>query len=212
MATTTLFSAEPLDTVKTTLAQQDLAKWQADRECWEETLPIMSWLSQFLVLAPVASEHGDFASTDGRYLYFCPAYSATLSDEARVFLQAHLIWHCVAGHLAAPLVTCPHRWHLACDHEVNSLLLALGIRLPYQALVFPVCFGLSATRVYRWLAGHPCPGEEKTLDVHPAAMGARGDASVPDIGLAALWRRRAHVAARNAPALPPMVAEFCAAR
>ncbi|WP_441294762.1 DUF2201 family putative metallopeptidase, partial [Halomonas sp. ALS9] len=43
------------------------------------------------------------ASTDGLHLYFCPCYSASLSDESRRFLHAHLIWHCVACHLTAPL-------------------------------------------------------------------------------------------------------------
>ncbi|MYL25126.1 hypothetical protein GLV89_15225 [Halomonas alkaliantarctica] len=208
----TPFTATPFDSVTTPLAEQELAKWLADRERWEETLPVMNWLSQFLTLTPSTSEPGDFAGTDGRHLYFCPTYSAALSDEERTFLQAHLIWHCVAGHLAAPLVACPHRWHLACDHEVNCMLMTLGIRLPFQALLFPVCFGLSAMRVYRWLAAHPRLDEESTLDVHPAAMWAHGGACVPDVGLAALWRRRAHVAARESPALPSMVAEFCAAR
>jgi len=134
------------------LAQQELSKWQQDRERWETTLPVMSWMSQFLTLTPTDDDQAHFASTDGRYLYFSPTLSASLTDEERVFLQAHLIWHCVAGHLAAPLVSSPKRWHLACDHEVNCLLLALGLSLPDRALIFPICFGLPAPRVYEWLS------------------------------------------------------------
>ncbi|MGM0855868.1 MAG: DUF2201 family putative metallopeptidase [Pseudomonadota bacterium] len=211
METMASCSTEPQE-IMTPLAQKELVKWQADREHWEASLPIMSFLSQCLKLTPVTSANMGFASTDGRNLYFCPTYSAALTDEERIFLQAHLIWHCVAGHLAAPLVGSTHRWHLACDHEVNSLLLTLGISLPSQAHLFPACFGFSAMRVYRWLAGHPRLNEEICLDIHPAAMWEHSHACVPDMGLTALWRRRAHVAAKEEPALPRMVADFCATR
>lgn len=127
-------------------------------------------------------------------------------------MQAHLIWHCLAGHLSAPLVPSPHRWHLACDHEVNRLLLALGISLPSRALVFPARFGRSAIEVYQWLSDHPCPHDETSLDVHPAALWAHAPSLMSDMGLIGLWRRRAHMAAQETPNIPSMVAEFCAAR
>ena len=136
----------------------------------------------------------------------------SLNDEERIFLQAHLIWHCVAGHLTAPLVASPHRWHLACDHEVNSMLLKLGISLPFHALLFPTYFGRSAIEVYQWLSGHPRLQDETSLDVHPAALWAHSASHMPDLGLIGLWRRRAHLAAQEAPAIPSMVAEFCLAR
>lgn len=212
MTMTTSYDLQPF-TSMTPLAQEELAKWQKDRNHWKETLPVMELLSQFLEPTPVASENNAvLASTDGRKLYFCPIFSASLDDEERVFLQAHLIWHCVAGHLSAPLVVSPHRWHLACDHEVNSLLLALGLPLPSRALVFPACFGRSALQVYQWLSDHPRLYDETSLDVHPAALWAHSPYLTPSQGLIGLWRRRAHLAAQESPALPSMVAEFCLAR
>jgi hypothetical protein len=208
---TTTYELQPLTTI-TPQAQQELAKWQEDRNRWEATLPVMGLLSQFLELTPVLPQNTVNASTDGRKLYFCPAFSATLNDEERIFLQAHLIWHCVAGHLTAPLVASPHRWHLACDHEVNSMLLTLGISLPFRALLFPTYFGRSAMEVYQWLSGHPRPQDETSPDVHPAALWAHSPYLTPNQGLIGLWRRRAHLAAQESPALPSMVAEFCLAR
>lgn len=193
-------------------AQQELAKWQADRDVWANTLPIMNFLSQFLTLTPVVSPSFDGASTDGRHLYFCPRYSATLCDESRRFLQAHLIWHCVAGHLTAPLVANHHRWHLACDHEVNTLLLALGVPLPLTARLFPICMGRSALSVYRWLEGLPDTSLEIATDIHPAALWAHLPNTAPEQSIVSLWRHRAHLLARETEALPERVAKFCEAR
>ncbi|MGY2461587.1 DUF2201 family putative metallopeptidase [Vreelandella sulfidaeris] len=200
-------------TPMTPLAQQELAKWQTDRKRWKETLPVMELLSQFLELTPVADKNNTFfASTDGRKLYFCPTFSASLDDEERIFLQAHLIWHCVAGHLSAPLVASPHRWHLACDHEVNSLLLTLGVSLPSRALLFPAYFGRCAIQVYQWLEDHPCINDVTSLDVHPAALWSYSPSRIPDLELVELWRRRAHLTAQRTSDIPTKVAEFCAGR
>lgn len=192
--------------------QQELAKWQADRAYWAETLPVMEMLSEFLTLTPVMHQQIATASTDGRHLYFCPRYSASLSDESRRFLHAHLIWHCVAGHLTAPLVANRHRWHLACDHEVNVLLMALGLTLPLNALLFPACVDRSAIDVYRWLEGHPNTSLEITADIHPAALWDYLPNASPDHRMTALWRRRAHLIALDSDALPERVAKFCEAR
>tara|TARA_R110000796_G_scaffold167612_1_gene284547 strand:- start:327 stop:947 length:621 start_codon:yes stop_codon:yes gene_type:complete len=196
----------------TTDAQQELAKWQADRAYWAEAIPVMEMLSEFLTLTPVLHQQIATASTDGQHLYFCPRYSATLSDESRRFLHAHLIWHCVAGHLTAPLVANQHRWHLACDHEVNALLLTLGLPLPLNALLFPVCVGRSALEVYRWLEGHPNSSREVTADIHPAALWWHLPNTAPGQRTTGLWRRRAHLIAREPDALPERVAKFCEAR
>ncbi|MFB9868772.1 DUF2201 family putative metallopeptidase [Vreelandella sulfidaeris] len=193
-------------------AQRELAKWQADRDTWASTLPIMNFLSQLLTLTPVVAPSFNSASTDGKHLYFSPDYSALLSDESRRFLHAHLIWHCVAGHLTAPLVANRHRWHLACDHEVNTLLLALGLPLPLNALLFPACVGKSAVDVYRWLEGHPDISLEISVDIHPAALWNYLPNTSLDQRMISLWQRRAHLIAQEPNVLPERVAKFCEAR
>jgi hypothetical protein len=208
-------SSHPAPTLSAALsshADQELKKWQQDRKHWEDTLSVLGWLSHCLTLQPVEQPGFTTVSTDGRYLYFCPLYSATLTDTERRFWQAHLIWHCVAGHLYAPLGVHAHRWHLACDHEINSLLLALDVPLSDNAVLFPARCGHSALQVYHWLADHPSPQSESTPDIHPAALWLYGASALADSALIALWRRRAHLAAREIPALPTMVAAFCVSR
>ena len=41
-------------------ARQELAKWQADRDTWAETLPVMSFFSQFLMLSPITDRKRSF--------------------------------------------------------------------------------------------------------------------------------------------------------
>lgn len=192
--------------------QQEIAKWLDDREQWKHEMPVMGFLSQFLTLTPVTDSRFHSASTDGKQLYICPDYSATLSDTSRQFLQAHLIWHCLAGHLTAPLVADYRRWHLACDHEVNALLLELGIPFPADALLFPVCVGRSAISVYRWLEGHPNIAVEASMDIHPAALWHTLPTTHINLSTVTLWRQRAHLVAKDPSALPARVAKFCEAR
>lgn len=194
------------------LGRRELAKWHEDRTCLMCHCPALAEMGKCLVLTPQEGVAGFTASTDGRHLFFCPAHSATLTDEARQFLQAHLLWHCLAGHLTAPLVSDAHCWHLACDHEVNAVLLALDIALPPDAVLFPICHGQSAYKVYRWLANHPAPHTETTQDIHPAALWAYHAVERTSPALAILWQRRAHLLARETATLPSAVAAFCASR
>lgn len=46
----------------TTQQESELAKWQADRDGWANTLPMMHFLSQFLTLTPVVSPSFDGAT------------------------------------------------------------------------------------------------------------------------------------------------------
>ncbi|GAA3911437.1 hypothetical protein GCM10022228_23550 [Halomonas cibimaris] len=193
-------------------AQQELSKWREDRTHWHECFPVITKLAECLTLTPLEGIQNFTASTDGRRLFFCPAHSATLTDKARQFLQMHLLWHCLAGHLTAPLVNSPHCWHLACDHEINALLLALDVELPLSAVLFPICYGQSAYQVYHWLANHPAPHTEIAQDIHPAALWAYQTAQHTSPALATLWQRRAHLLARETATLPSAVAGFCASR
>ncbi|MDN6180547.1 MAG: hypothetical protein L0I84_06020 [Halomonas subglaciescola] len=204
--------AVPAEAPLSSLGRRELAKWHDDRAQWVHRAPTLAEMIECLALTPLEGVAGFTASTDGRHLFFCPAHSATLTDEARQFLQAHLLWHCLAGHLTAPLVSDAHCWHLACDHEVNVVLLALDIALPPDAVLFPICHGQSARRVYRWLANHPAPHTETPQDIHPAALWAYHAVERTSPALATLWQRRAHLLARETATLPPTVTTFCASR
>lgn len=141
--------------------------WQTDREAWKNDQPATAFLAEKLPIVSVPASAVVSATTDGRRIYVNPCWSRSLDGATRRFTQAHLIWHCVAGHFRPPIVRDSHRWHLACDHEVNVVLLMLGFVLPPQAVLFPACIGKSLHAVYAWLADYPLLEEETSLDTPP---------------------------------------------
>lgn len=145
-----------------------LDRWYTDRARWQQSQPLTWALAAYLPL--VADTMLDTASTDGTYIRFNPFWSASLDDATRCYVHAHLVWHCVAGHFLPAHIIDRRRWHLACDHEVNSVLLLLGIHLPEKAVFFPACIGKSLIEIQEWLKFHPHSAEEDLMDqLEPAA-------------------------------------------
>ncbi|MDL0433707.1 hypothetical protein QPM17_21410 [Marinobacter sp. TBZ242] len=141
---------------------QQLDRWLTDRARWQQGQPLTWALAAHLPL--IEDTKLDTAATDGAAIRFNPLWSAGLDDATRCYMQAHLVWHCAAGHfLPVPVPDC-HRWHLACDHEANAVLLLLGIALPGKAAFFPACIGKPLTEIHEWLKFHPRLAEEDFID------------------------------------------------
>lgn len=198
------------------LKRRQQALWEADRATWRTTQPFMADLADALTLVPVIDDCLPSATTDGRSLFFNARFSAELNAVTRRFLQAHLVWHCVLGHISGRQASDPHRWHLARDHEVNCLLVHLGIALPDNAVLFFAQFGKPAKALYDWLLNHPAPQLEQPLDLAPMSAVTtlttnRNDdamADVPDNSLIRDWRIHAGLLARDyrgTPYLPATV-------
>ncbi|WP_346796330.1 hypothetical protein R5M92_12760 [Halomonas sp. Bachu 37] len=146
------------------LKQAQRGLWESDRSVWRATQPLMADLAEALKIVPVIDDRLISATTDGRKIYFDARYSAGLDVDTRRFLQAHLIWHCSLGHILPPAGADSYRWHLACDHEVNCLLLHQGFAMPDTAVLFFAKFNRPAVEVYDWLAAHPAIERECFLD------------------------------------------------
>lgn len=190
---------------------EQAALWEADRASWACNQPVTACLATHLPLVPVSGAHLPTATTDGRHLLFNAAWSAGLDAKTRQFLQAHLVWHCVGGHLHAPRDWERRRWHLACDHEVNALLLLLGIPLTENAVLFPACIGKSLPAVYDWLGYFPGLESERSLDMAPITWTSR----ITDETLLRRWQEKAQEVAKRylgTPHLPGHVAAFLATR
>ncbi|TDO06079.1 MULTISPECIES: DUF2201 family putative metallopeptidase [Halomonas] len=191
--------------------EQQAALWQADRAAWARDQPVTARLASHLSLATVSGAHLPTATTDGRHLLFNAAWSAGLDTRTRRFLQAHLVWHCVAGHLHAPRDWERRRWHLACDHKVNALLLLLGIPLPDDAVLFPACIGQSLPAVYDWLGHFPGLESERSLDMAPITWTSH----LSDDTLLRWWQEKAQEVAKRylgTPYLSGHVAAFLVTR
>ncbi|NIC38684.1 hypothetical protein HBJ58_18600 [Halomonas desiderata] len=164
-----------------------LRQWEVDRRDWRSRQLATALLAEGLPIEQASTEVAT-ATTDGTRLLVNPHWSAGLDDITRRFMQAHLVWHCAAGHFRhqpAP-DTDPRRWHLACDHEVNAVLLMLGMPLPPQAVLFPACVGRPLSEVYAWLADNPLLDDERSLDVPPWLV-VSSRASLTDA-----WQPRIH--------------------
>lgn len=201
-----------------TQAREQRMLWQADRRDWKAEQPITFKLASALELVPVTSPTSPLAITDGYHLFFNAGYSAELDSVTRRFLQAHLAWHCVAGHWRAPQVNDLRRWHLACDHEVNALLLLAGFRLPDRAVLFPACIGKPLNHIYNWLGRYPAIEQEISLDQSPSTWHGQphndqcGGRALPNNieTLHQRWQQRAISTARQYSGTPHL-AELCTA-
>lgn len=141
--------------------------WQADRDAWSHDQPATAFLAKQLDIESISDSNVVTATTDSRNIYVNPHWSATLDKATRQFTHAHLVWHCAAGHFRPAQGLNSRRWHLACDHEVNVVLLMLGFIMPPHAVLFPACIGKSLPDVYAWLADYPLLHEEVSLDAPP---------------------------------------------
>ncbi|SNY97916.1 DUF2201 family putative metallopeptidase [Halomonas sp. hl-4] len=138
--------------------------WQSDRHVWNTEQPATAFLAKQLQIKVATTSNVPTASTDGRFIHVNPLWGESLDETTRRFMQAHLVWHCAAGHFRPAPGRENRRWHLACDHEVNVVLMMQGFEMPSQAVLFPACIGKSLIDVYTWLADHPLLGEEVSLD------------------------------------------------
>lgn len=138
---------------------QDKQHWrgilEADRTRLLMHQPFTATLALQLELVPVRDNRLATAATDGRRVYFDMRFLAALDEATRLFVLAHEVWHCAAGHIARRVDREARCWNLAVDHEVNALLRADGLPLPRDAVYFPSQEGCSAEAVYSWLNQQP---------------------------------------------------------
>ncbi|SFH38042.1 Putative metallopeptidase domain-containing protein [Modicisalibacter xianhensis] len=178
--------------------------WEADRQRWKIQHPATAWLAEGMPIEQTFEVAT--AISDGSRLLVNPTWNAGLDEATRRFVQAHLLWHVAAGHLRRPPTpgTDLHRWHLACDHEANAVLLMLGMSLPAQAVLFPACIGKPLPDVYAWLGDSPLLASERSMDGPPWL------AALHEVTHTRIWRERVHALIKQflgTPHLPvPVVA------
>lgn len=110
--------------------------------------PFLGALSLHLSPQAVDESVCDTMGTDGRWLFFNPAFVAALPAAEAQFLVAHVALHCGLGHFARGAHRLRRRWDAACDHAVNHLLRDDGLRPPAWALCDPAFAGMTAEEIY----------------------------------------------------------------
>ena len=113
--------------------------------------PFLAMIAMRLDLVAVVDDRLGTAATNGSVIYFDARFLFECSEEKRLFVFAHEVWHCALGHMSRAAGRLPAIWNIAVDHEVNCLLHADGFSRPDDAVYFEEYDGLNAEQVYNRL-------------------------------------------------------------
>ena len=125
-----------------------LSTWTTDRGRLIFAHPMLATLALHLDLVPVVDQRLPTAATDGRAVYVNPYFLESLSADERLFLLAHEVWHNALLHSSRRREREAELWNVACDHEVNGLLISCGLAMPADGIHFADWAGQSAETVY----------------------------------------------------------------
>lgn len=143
--------------------------------------PFLAMIAMRLDLIAVVDDRLRTAATNGRVIYFDARFFFDCSEEKRLFVFAHEVWHCALGHMSRAAGRLPNIWNIAVDHEVNCLLHQDGFSRPDDAVYFEEYDGVNAESVYDYLvrSGADLPSG---FDVHLPLAGLPGDGGADGYG------------------------------
>jgi len=149
--------------------QKAFELWGNDRAWLVFHSPFMASLAMQLDVVPVVDCRLPTAATDGERIFVNPYFLFDLTDEERVFVLAHEVWHCALLHLVRRGGRSAELWNIAIDHEVNALLLDEQLTMPNDGVYFKKWHGLNAEEVYEHLeamAKSALPERSERADKH----------------------------------------------
>lgn len=106
------------------------------------------WGALSLNLTLIEDPAIDTARVDGKTLRFNPGFIDELTDPQVKGVLAHEVAHCAMGHFWRGASRDPAGWNVACDLEINPLLVDAGFTLPEGALDNPAYRDMSAEQIY----------------------------------------------------------------
>lgn len=118
-------------------------------------------------------------ATDGRKLYFAPAFVESLAEPELIGVMAHEVLHCAYLHHTRRGNRDPKQWNVAADYAINRDLVAAGFTLPKSALLSPRFDGMGAEAIYSALAKEqaaqpqPAPGAGQPQQGQQQASGGQ---------------------------------------
>ena len=125
--------------------------------------PFIGRLATFLNLIPICDSRIDIACTDGTSIYVNAKYYKSLSEEERLGIIAHEVWHCALRHFARRGNRDRKKFNYATDIEVDLLLTSAGFKI--EILPFdPDWAGRSAEEIYELM--YPKMEQFQKQDTH----------------------------------------------
>lgn len=115
--------------------------------------PFLAMLLMRLSIRVVVDDRLQTAATDGTYIYADARFFAPLTQQDRLFVLAHEVWHCAMGHFArrdflSQKARDPQQWNIACDYEVNHIVRSQLNYLAPFALYQEAFTGMSAEQIF----------------------------------------------------------------
>lgn len=93
-------------------------------------------------------------STNGRHIFYNPAFIESLSSRERVFVFMHEIGHVILLHMFRRDDRDPKIWNVACDYAVNFMIKdSIGTIMPEKVLYDVKYKGMSAEEIYESIIG-----------------------------------------------------------
>jgi predicted metal-dependent peptidase len=128
-----------------------------------------------LIPAPVPT-----MATNGKVIYYNPAFVDSLTPEEVQGVLAHEVMHCALAHHCRRGQRQRRLWNKAADYAINPLVLGNGLTLPAGALVRAEYEGLSAEEIYsRLLDENGSGGGSPQSQPQPSDGGSSGTAPQP---------------------------------
>jgi predicted metal-dependent peptidase len=139
-------------------------------------------------LAPVSAPSIPTMATDGKSLFYNPAFVEELPPDQLVGVLAHEVMHPALQHHTRRGNRNPERWNEAADYAINPLVLKAGLALPKDVLDDYRYHNLSAEQIYNRLEEEA--SENSSNSGAPQSSGSTGDSdlssgsqsSLPDPG------------------------------
>lgn len=104
--------------------------------------PFVGSISMNLELVPTRDINNPTAATDGSSLFFDIAFLSELSDEERIFVIGHEVYHNVMLHFIRQENRDRNLWNIAADLEVNTILAEDGL-MPPKDVLLPEQYGFA---------------------------------------------------------------------
>lgn len=144
------------------LKKQTLAVMCQDRQKLLVRFPFTGGFLMRMEFVPVRDCRLRTAATDGERIFMDIAFCTTLSNDERLFVMAHEVWHCVLMHMLRCQTRDPSAFNVATDMEVNRMLKKEGLKPPSKCLMPKAELDeLSAEEIYEHIRKRPKQGMQE---------------------------------------------------
>ena len=103
-------------------------------------------------------------ATDGKHLFYSPAFVSRLDPKVLQTILAHETLHCALGHLWRKETREHMKWNYATDYAINLMLKKEGFAIPTNCLCEDMFDGMEAEVIYKKLPNQKPKGS--LMDSH----------------------------------------------